>query len=158
MQLEKGEVHDIEHIPNQELATVFNDVVSVGNNLATLATIQLKAPRMWRQLLIKPKMQQIVVEIWSKSYDAVHWAKYFALSKEVREFYNSYAKWIRFSIGTVTSRLPGLTWEEQKTFVYLQQRRVWDEKQKNASQLLNLMTTIMRQGIFNLNMTWGNVN
>ena len=89
MQLEKGEVHDIEHIPNQELATVFNDVVSVGNNLATLATIQLKAPWMWRQLLIKPKMQQIVVEIWSKSYDAVHWAKYFALSKEVREFYNS---------------------------------------------------------------------
>jgi len=46
-----------------------------------------------------------VVEIWSKSYDAVHWAKYFALSKEVREFYNSYAKWIRFSIGTVTSPL-----------------------------------------------------
>jgi len=37
--LEKGEVHDIEHIPNQELATVINDVVSVGNNLATLATI-----------------------------------------------------------------------------------------------------------------------
>jgi len=32
----KGEVHDIEHIPNQELATVFNDVDSVRNNLATV--------------------------------------------------------------------------------------------------------------------------
>ncbi|RLM86579.1 hypothetical protein C2845_PM04G10870 [Panicum miliaceum] len=95
----QAEVGDIEHVPNQEPAAVSicNYLAVDGNNLAeTTQDVQANADN--------TQELAIVEEIWSTP-PVPYTGQIFSTKQEAREFYNSYAKRIRFSVRTGTLRL-----------------------------------------------------
>ena len=103
-----GAVHDIEHIPEQDPS-----VFPVGNYLATVGNNVDEAAQNVQVNDENTQDLQVVEEIWSTP-PVPYIGQTFSTKQEAREFYNSYAKRIGFSVRTGTSRLSSLTREQQK--------------------------------------------
>ena len=101
-------MHDIEHIPEQDPS-----VFPVGNYLATVGNNVDEAAQNVQVNDENTQDLQVVEEIWSTPL-VPYIGQTFSTKQEAREFYNSYAKQIGFSVRTGTSRLSSLTREQQK--------------------------------------------